>query len=131
MVRIPQAAAPTLFQLPVFQKLPARAVIELAKMFTQSFGLGATRRTHTAIARTHLVAQVGGVGTQFPFVHAVGRAKCAPPARDFNGAPAAESTAVGPCGQRTGSYPSALRRSLCAGRHVRLATRNRGFACLR
>jgi hypothetical protein len=61
VVGIPQAAAPAFIQLPFFQKLPARPVVKLAKFFPQSFRRDAASRTHAAIARENLLAQIAGV----------------------------------------------------------------------
>jgi hypothetical protein len=52
VVGVPQIAAAA----PIFFELPASAVIELALVTTQRFGVDAALPTHSAIAREHMLA---------------------------------------------------------------------------
>ena len=49
VIGIPQAAARSFTQFPFFQKLPARTVIQLAKILAQRFSIEAAPRTDAAI----------------------------------------------------------------------------------
>ena len=128
VIGIPQTAAPAFFQLPFFQKLPARPVVELAKFFAKQFRVGAAPRTKAVVARENLLAQVTRICTQFPFVHTVGGAKGPAAARHFDGTPSAQGSAIPAFRERTRFRPPAFADSLCAGRQIRLAARTRARA---
>src|SRR5258707_11761481 len=76
---------------PLFFELAAGGPVELALVLPHGFGVKAAHSADTAVAREDLLAQVAGVGSQLPFVNAVGAAKSEPAFAHLDAAPAAEA----------------------------------------
>ena len=103
----------------VFRNSPACRIIEFAHVAPESLRVDPAFGADAFIAIEHFLAQVAGVGTQLPFVHAWIGAKGAAASLHFGAAPAAESARFDALDLRW-LNPAAL---LCSGRARGLSSR--------
>ena len=70
MVRVPEGFAAAFAKSPVFQETASGRVVETAHVAAQRGGVGLALRADTFVTFENFIAQVTGIGSQFPFVDA-------------------------------------------------------------
>ena len=92
---------------PVLQQVAAVRSARTAERAQSGHSIDAAGGAHAAIAQEDLIAQISGLRSQLPLVHAVFGAEGESAAGDFERAPAAESATVGAAGNGAAIHPSA------------------------
>lgn len=114
VVRIPETSSHALSESPVLQQKLPILTSRKTKLARSDDGIQATGGTHTAIAEQDVFAQIGGLGAQLPLMHTETGAERESSSRHFEGAPAAEASAVRPARDGFAIYPPAGHDTRCA-----------------
>jgi len=95
VIGVPKAAAVQAAKAPPGKQREAMPATGAAQVRVSDSRVDATKRTDAVVALPDLVAQIGGVGTQAPFVDAPLGTKSESPAWNFEAAPAAKRAVIG------------------------------------
>lgn len=90
VIGVPKRFPAALAQVPGFQKLTSRRIVQLAQIAAQGDGVGATLGADAPVAREDLFAEITGIGPQLPFMDAGFRTEGSAAFWHFDAAPSAE-----------------------------------------
>ena len=107
VVGVPQASAMEASDSPMLEQIAAIRSARMAQGAQGGDRIHAAGGAHAAIAQEDLIAEISGLRSQLPFVHAIFGAEGEAASEDLERAPAAEPAAVRAAGNGLSIHPSA------------------------